>query len=129
MSDYRRDQADADELHRKHVEDGWFDRQVKRASEDAKQLPPWMRQGAVPMTPADPRAAAMEHCARCGHPADWHRHNDEGCLSTHPQPRYPWTAPFRCLGYDCMKDGTHGGTPETRCGCLAYVKAEPNAER
>jgi hypothetical protein len=24
-------------------------------------------------------------CSRCKHPADWHRHDDEACLSTHPQ--------------------------------------------
>lgn len=62
-----------------------------------------------------------EVCQRCGHPADWHRHDDEKC-STHPQPCSPETAPFRCLGYDCMALGFPAGTPESRCGCPDYVK-------
>jgi hypothetical protein len=73
-------------------------------------------------------------CARCKHPADWHRHDDEACLSKHPQPCAPagcsslqhptHDAPFRCLGYDCMGDGPYpGGTPETRCGCADFVEA------
>jgi hypothetical protein len=62
-------------------------------------------------------------CARCGHPSDWHRHDDEAC-STHPQPCTPDAAPFRCLGYDCDASGYPGGTPETRCGCPAFV-SEP----
>lgn len=61
-------------------------------------------------------------CRRCKHSADWHRHDDVGCHTTHPQPCEPNTAPFRCLGYDCERPGFPAGTPETRCGCLAYVK-------
>jgi len=66
----------------------------------------------------------IELCARCGHPSDWHRHDDHHCLSGHSQPCSPGTAPFRCIGYDCMKDGEHGGTPETRCGCPDFVEAK-----
>lgn len=75
-----------------------------------------------------------DKCKRCGHPADWHRHDDEKCLSTHPQPCAPagcsseqhptHDAPFRCLGYDCMGTGFAGGTPETRCGCHDFVRVE-----
>lgn len=61
-------------------------------------------------------------CARCGHPDHWHRHDDEAC-STHPQPCYPETAPFRCIGYDCMAAGFRAGTPETRCGCPDFQEA------
>jgi hypothetical protein len=71
-------------------------------------------------------------CGRCQHPDHWHRHDDEACLSTHPQPcALPGTldaqrgaplAPFRCLGYDCERPGLHGGTPETRCGCPDFVR-------
>jgi hypothetical protein len=65
--------------------------------------------------------AVIEQCKRCGHPSDWHSHDDAKC-STHPQPCYPETAPFRCLGYDCMQDGSPAGTPETRCGCPDFVR-------
>lgn len=68
-------------------------------------------------------------CKRCKHPDHWHRHDDEACLSAHPQPCAPdgcgpgpiHPAPFRCLGYDCMASGYPGGTPETRCGCPDFV--------
>lgn len=50
-------------------------------------------------------------CARCGHPDNWHRHDDETCLSKHPQPcslegtwdaqRGAPLAPFRCIGTRC----------------------------
>lgn len=72
-------------------------------------------------------ATTEKVCRRCAHPQSWHRHDDEACLSTHPQPcSLPGTldaqngaplAPFRCLGYDCDLPGFPGGTPETRCGC------------
>ena len=65
-------------------------------------------------------------CRRCNHPADWHRHDDAACLTVHPQPcSLPGTwdaqhgaplAPFRCLGYDCMR----GGPPST-CDCPDFV--------
>lgn len=69
-----------------------------------------------------------DKCQRCKHPSSWHRHSDEGCLSTHPQPCYPEIAPFRCIGYDCEKDGNYpGGTPETRCGCPDFVQEGEDA--
>lgn len=62
----------------------------------------------------------LEFCARCGHPADWHRHDDaDSHAATDPD------CPFRCLGYDCEKPGFPAGTPETHCGCPNYVKPEP----
>jgi hypothetical protein len=65
-----------------------------------------------------------EKCRRCKHPQEWHTHDDHECLSKHSQPCIPETAPFRCLGYDCMKAGFAAGTPETRCGCPNYVAPE-----
>lgn len=77
-------------------------------------------------------ATNSEKCARCGHPADWHRHDDQACLSKHPQPCSllgTWDAqhgaplaPFRCLGYDCEAPGPVRGTPETRCGCPDFQR-------
>lgn len=77
-----------------------------------------------------PMNAGEPICRRCSHPASWHRHDDEKCLSTHPQPcSLPGTkdaqggaplAPFRCIGYDCEQGGYAAGTPETRCGCPDY---------
>ena len=63
----------------------------------------------------------LTRCTRCGHPSAWHSHDDVACHSEHPQPCYPWTAPYRCLGYDCRRAGAPAGTPETRCGCPDYV--------
>ncbi len=64
-----------------------------------------------------------ENCERCGHPQDWHRHDDEACGPKHPQPCSPDNAPFRCLGYDCERSHNYpGGTPETRCGCPDFVR-------
>lgn len=73
----------------------------------------------------------MKQCKRCGHPQDWHRHDDEGCLSKHPQPCAPkgcstperptHDAPYRCHGYDCDGPGFPCGTPETRCGCPDFI--------
>ena len=60
-------------------------------------------------------------CQRCGHPADWHRHDDVACSTKHPQPCWPENAIFRCLGYDCEAGGHPGGTPESRCGCPDYI--------
>jgi len=54
-------------------------------------------------------AMTESHCSQCHHPQSWHRHSDESCSPEH--------APFRCIGYDCMKSGFPAGTPETRCGC------------
>lgn len=61
-------------------------------------------------TPAPPEPI----CRRCLHPQSWHRHDDVACGLSHPQPCYPETAPFRCLGYDCMQDGSSAGSD---CGC------------
>jgi hypothetical protein len=63
-------------------------------------------------------------CRRCSHPQSWHRHDDACERVGHPQPCYPETAPFRCLGYNCMRDDqpTPAGTPESRCGCPDYVE-------
>ena len=60
-----------------------------------------------------------------------HRHDDEACLSKHPQPCAPagcgpgpiHPAPFRCIGYDCERPGFVGGTPESRCGCPDFMEA------
>jgi len=62
----------------------------------------------------------MEHeilCARCLHPQSRHRHDDENC-ATHPQPCHPSTAPFRCIGYDCMAPGM---APKRSCGCPDFL--------
>ena len=48
---------------------------------------------------------SQDLCQRCAHPADWHRHDDALCPSCHHQPCSPDTAPYRCLGYDCMRPG------------------------
>lgn len=65
----------------------------------------------------------LADCRRCGHPADWHRHDDEACHKKHAQPCDPSTAPFRCLGYDCERGGPIRGTPESRCGCTDYLRS------
>jgi len=57
-------------------------------------------------------------CARCGHPASWHRHDDaDDHAATDPD------CPFRCLGYDCMSAGPPppGGRA---CDCPDYVRPE-----
>jgi hypothetical protein len=61
-------------------------------------------------------------CKRCKHPQAWHTHDDHDCLTTHPQPCVPESAPFRCLGTDIWKPGFAGGTPATRCGCPDFVR-------
>ena len=78
-----------------------------------------MTQDAIPR-----RTTEAQHCKRCGHPQAWHSHDDTACLSKHAQPCHPETAPFRCLGYDCMAPGFPAGTPETRCGCADFVEAQ-----
>jgi hypothetical protein len=79
--------------------------------------------------------SAKRLCKRCGHPDSWHSHDDEACLSKHPQPcapagcstpAYPThDAPFRCLGTDIWKPGFAAGTPESRCGCPDFVEVQP----
>jgi hypothetical protein len=83
-------------------------------------------------SPIRSQAVSSKSCKRCGHPGHWHSHDDEKCLSTHPQPcSLPGTldaqrgaplAPFRCLGYDCMGEGFPAGTPESRCGCPDFIE-------
>lgn len=51
-------------------------------------------------------------CERCGHSPDWHRLDDaQNVGPTDPE------AKFRCLGYDCEKDGPPTGS----CVCPDYV--------
>lgn len=64
---------------------------------------------------------STDKCQRCGHPSDWHRHDDTACNSTHPQPCDPSTAPFRCLGYDCMAPGRHR---EDECDCPTFAREQ-----
>ena len=48
-------------------------------------------------------------CSNCGHPQDWHRHDDADNVSpTDPNCR------FRCIGYDCEVGGP---LPRHPCGC------------
>lgn len=56
-------------------------------------------------------------CARCGHPADWHRLDD----SRNVPPTDP-NAMFRCIGYDC----TRPGPPKALCdvGCPDYTRSD-----
>lgn len=71
-------------------------------------------------------------CERCHHPASWHRHDDtsgvDDCLpgTLDAQRGTKPLAKFRCLGYDCERPGYPSGTPETRCGCLDFVREEPS---
>ena len=60
--------------------------------------------------------AEKPNCARCGHPQDWHRHDD---ADTH-SPDDP-NCPFRCIGYDCMAPGP---PLKDACDCPDYVEAE-----
>lgn len=63
------------------------------------------------------RVAKLEGtaCERCGHPNDWHRHDDATESET-----------FRCLGYDC--DAPAGG-PDRRCDCPDYEVPAPLLEQ
>ena len=55
-------------------------------------------------------------CQRCGHPSDWHRHDD----ATEDKS-------FRCLGYDCEADGPP--PPSGRaCICPDFVAPAPAAD-
>lgn len=74
------------------------------------------------LPPIRRQATVWKRCKRCGHPDHWHTHDDLDCLSKHPQPCSPDTAPFRCLGYDCMGEGFPAGTPESRCGCQDFIE-------
>jgi len=59
----------------------------------------------------------MSNCARCGHPADWHRKDDAD-----PHDVTDPDCPFRCIGYDCERPGRP--PPEgQRCTCPDFVEA------
>jgi hypothetical protein len=60
----------------------------------------------------EPRA--LPTCARCGHPSDWHRHDD-----TDNVPPTDPNCTFRCIGYDCTAPGPvpPGGRA---CACPDY---------
>jgi hypothetical protein len=60
---------------------------------------------------------SLPDCARCGHPADWHRHDDVADEHPATDPE----CPFRCLGYDCEAEGFTPG----HCDCPDYL--EPKA--
>lgn len=45
-------------------------------------------------------SSPLPPCARCGHPADWHRLDD----SLNVSPTDP-AAEFRCIGHDCTAPG------------------------
>ena len=62
-------------------------------------------------------------CARCSHPADWHRHDDVTCHRTHAQPCETHSAPFRCLGYDCMAPGLPR-TGQQGCPCPDFLEED-----
>lgn len=58
----------------------------------------------------------QDPCQRegCGHPRDWHRHNDADDHDiTDP------ACPFRCIGYDCMASGP---PPPERVGTWCAVR-------
>lgn len=54
---------------------------------------------------------AVDLCANCEHPRDWHRLDD----STNVSPTDP-AVEFRCIGYDCEKPG-QSRTDGFRDGC------------
>lgn len=64
-----------------------------------------------------PSPAGSDLCARpgCGHPADWHRHDDaDDTPPTDPD------CPFRCLGYDVERDGYPSGG--RACDCPDFLE-------
>jgi hypothetical protein len=68
-----------------------------------------------------------EKCQLCGHLGDWHRLDDAQGLG----PGDPG-AKFRCLGYDCTRDGTlseararTGIAEPPFCWCPNMMRAEP----
>lgn len=52
---------------------------------------------------------------KCGHPQDWHRHDDEKDDHDPTDPE----CPFRCLGYDCEVGGP---PPKHPCTCPDFVE-------
>jgi len=63
----------------------------------------------------EPPFTSGSRCGRCGHPPDWHRHDD---VNDEHSPTDP-DCPFRCLGYDCEAPGPvpDGGRA---CDCPDY---------
>lgn len=61
-------------------------------------------------------------CGNCGHPQDWHRHDD----ADNVPPTDP-ACKFRCIGYDCE---VAGRPPVNPCACPDFVemKSETNKE-
>lgn len=55
-------------------------------------------------------------CARCGHPSDWHRHDD----ADNTPPTDP-NCKFRCIGYDCEVGGV---PPKNPCACPDFLEAK-----
>jgi hypothetical protein len=65
------------------------------------------------VTRTTPTTTELASCARCGHRADWHRHDD-----TDNTPPTDPACPFRCLGYDCDAPGP---PVFDECDCPDYV--------
>lgn len=65
------------------------------------------------MTDPDPTPVHLPPCDRCGHPADWHRH-DEADAHDITDP----ACPFRCIGYDCEATGPPPAADA--CDCPDY---------
>ena len=55
-------------------------------------------------------------CARCNHPASWHRHDDADPTS----PTDP-ACKFRCIGYDCERPGP---PVKNGCDCPDFVEQQ-----
>jgi hypothetical protein len=60
--------------------------------------------------------ATLGPCFRCGHPPDWHRHDDADNV---PPTNLPMCK-FRCLGYDCEAPGP---LVLNGCDCPDYLRA------
>jgi hypothetical protein len=55
----------------------------------------------------------QKYCQRCGHPQDWHRHDDaDNVPATDPNCK------FRCIGYDCE---VAGPPVKNGCSCPDFV--------
>jgi hypothetical protein len=81
-------------------------------------------QRRYPMSATEPTPEAiLDRCARCGHPASWHRHDD----ADDHDPSDP-VCPFRCLGYDCMAPNVNppAGPTGRCCDCPDFVEADHN---
>ena len=61
----------------------------------------------------------LPDCKRCGHPAEWHSHDDTVDNTPPTDPN----CPFRCMGYDCIRPGyPEGGRA---CDCPSYTQESP----